>query len=158
MGKKIKAFGTAQLVAMAIAALRNPQVQQALKQAPAYMGKLADDVKQRRAESAGEGGGTKAKVTEKFGQQKLEKRAADLRALIAELSTMPAGKRIDAATVERVNDALDAIDLELRLAAHQSLVDRKRHQRRISGELDALVNALSMPSTGSPPSAGWTVS
>ena len=92
-------------------------------------------------------GGAKATVTERFGQHKLERRAADLRELINDLGTMPAGKRIDAATVQQVTDALDAIDYELRLAAHQSFVDRKRHQRRISRDLNALVDALSIPST-----------
>ena len=145
MASKKKMFGTAQLVALAITALRNPQVQQALKQAPSYVGKLADDVRERRTTATGDAGRAKAKVTERFGQQKLEKRAADLRALIDDLGSMPAGRRIDAATVEKVTDALDAIDLDLRLAAHQSLVDRKRSHRRISSELDSLVNALSVP-------------
>jgi hypothetical protein len=148
MASKKKMFGTAQLVALAITALRNPQVQQALKQAPTYVGKLADDVRERKVSK---GDGAKAKVTEKFGQQKLEKRAADLRALVDDLGTMPVGKRIDPATVAAVTDALDAIDYELRLAAHQSLVDRKRRQRRISHDLDELVNALSIPAAEAPP-------
>jgi hypothetical protein len=129
-------------VALAAEALRHPAVQQALRQAPGVVSKWRHNLA-REGDSAGTA--MKRKVTGRVGQARLERRAADLRSLVKDLASMPAAKRIDAATVHKVTDALDVIDLELRLASHQSLVDRKRHHYRISAQLDALVNALSAP-------------
>jgi hypothetical protein len=143
--KKTKAFGTAVAVELAITALKNPAVQNLLKQAPSYLTRFREDRTQRHAAAVASGGSRTSRARDLLGQHRLEKRAASIRSLVDDLGSMPAGKRIDAATVEKVRDALDAIDLELRLAAHQSLVDRARHHYRISGQLDALVKALSAP-------------
>jgi len=138
--KKTKAVGTAVLVELAINALRNPTVQQALRQAPSMVGRLRSDLLQRRESQAGSP--KRKRVTARFGQRRLEMRAANLRALIRDLETMPAGKRIDAATVQKVNDALDAIDLELRIASQQDFADRRRLHKRIDAALRSLVDAL----------------
>jgi hypothetical protein len=143
--KKTKAFGTAVAVELAITALKNPAVQNLLKQAPSYLTRFREDRQQRRSATVASSRSRTSRARDLLGQHRLEKRAADIRTLVDDLGSMPAGKRIDVATVDKVRDALDAIDLELRLAAHQSFLDRARHHYRISGQLDALVKALSAP-------------
>ena len=148
--KKTKAVGTAVLIDLAINALRNPTVQHALRQAPSVVGRLRSDMLQRRELQPRQG--KRTRVTARFGQRRLELRAANLRALIRDLETMPAGKRIDAATIDKVNDALDAIDLELRIAAQQDFADRRRLHKRIDAALRALVDALIESESPRPPS------
>lgn len=155
--KRTKAVGMAVLVDLAINALRNPTVQQALRQAPSVVGRLRSDMLQRRESQPRSA--RRPRVTARFGQRRLELRAANLRQLIRDLETMPAGKRIDAATVEHVNDALDAIDLELRIASQQDFADRRRVHKRIDAALRSLVDALiesepSRPPTNALPDGG----
>jgi hypothetical protein len=149
--KKKTKMGVA--VALAIEALRSPAVQSALRQAPSIAARLRQNIVERKyatdasgAPRASRRGRSRRmpKLSEAFGQGRLEKRAANLRGLVAELRTMPAGERVDPNVLRTVDDALDAIDVELRVAAHQDLRDRVRLHRRISGALDELVDAITL--------------
>jgi hypothetical protein len=146
-------------VAVALEALRNPAVQNALKQAPATVARLRKSVEERKyttgtsgTTTSGTGGSTGTRVagiripkpSELYGQGRLEKRAANLRALVAELRALPSGPRVDPKVLRSVDDALDAIDVELRVAAHQDRRDRRRMHKRVGHALDELVDAIAV--------------
>lgn len=126
-------------VGLAIEALRNPNVQAALRQAPGLVASFRDRV-------SDEGGSAvdsaKRKVLSRFGQGRLVARAAALRELVA----VPAiATRLGPDAVAKTLAALDSIDTELLIAKQQDLRDRFRMHRKIGRSLDELVDALGGP-------------
>ena len=124
-------------VAIAAEALRHPQVQQALRQAPGAVSNWRHSLA-KEGDSAT--AAVKRKVTGKFGHARLVRRSQNLRALLADPEV---ACRLDNDATEAMTIGLDAIDVELKIAKQQDLRDRVQMERRIGQALGELVDTLS---------------
>jgi hypothetical protein len=124
-------------IALAVEALRHPAVQTALRQAPVAVASWRKDLA-RQGDSAG--AAVKRKVTGRYGVGRLERRSRELRALLA--APEVAG-RLGPEPALAMANALDSIDVELKIARQQDFRDRLKMERRIGKAIGALVDALS---------------
>jgi hypothetical protein len=124
-------------VAVAVEALRHPQVQAALRQAP---GAVASWRKSLAREGETATSKVKKKVTGKVGHARLVRRSKNLRALLIEPEI---ADRLGPDTTAKMIAALDSIDLELKIVKQQDLRDRVAMERKIGRALGELVDGLS---------------
>ena len=124
-------------VALAVEAMRHPGVQSALRQAPGALAGWRRDLA-KQGDSAGSA--IKRKVTGGFGLGRLERRSRELRLLLAQPEI--AG-RLGADPTSAMSNALDTIDVELKIARQQDWRDRLKMERRIGKAIGELVDALS---------------